>query len=660
MFCITCLPIDVVAPSVTIVAPGNNETVARGNVLIKVYATDNTAVTKVEFYVDGTLKGSDENGAADTFRYTWDASAEQLGSEHTIKAKGLDAANNATEKSVDVTVGTGGGGGPTYHDDDISADETWYPSGNPHIVEHTISVKNNATLTIKPGCMVKMKTDAELRSGYGGQAGAIVAVGTADSLITFTSNATAPLPGDWSEIGLYDAAMSTTQFKYCRVEYAGGSPGYGSIYVYGTTIKIDYCNISSSNDGGVIVEGEGRLSSFTNNTITTCAKYPVSIQSNYAGNLGAGNTLTGNTSGYDAIELYNDNVAETQTWLNHGVPYVMMGTTGVQGANSPILTIAAGTTIKLGPDVEFRTGYGGDAGAITAVGTASSPITFTSSAAAPAPGSWSEVGIYEAATNATEFTYCNFLYGGSSPSYGTFYVYGAQPKFDRCNISLSGDYGAVFEGDGRPRSFTSNTITTSTKYAVRIQANYAGTLGSGNVLTGNGAGYDAVEVIGDAVTESQTWLNQGVPYVVAGTVTVAGANSPELTIAPGSTIKLRPSAEMRCGFGGDAGGIIADGTSSRITFTCTATPPAPGSWNYIAFYDASLASSKLVNCNIVYGGGGWGNIYTYNATPTITGDSIGYSDAWGIYLDGSTYPDPTQLQNNNYFFNNASGNVRVP
>jgi parallel beta-helix repeat protein len=652
---LACTPVG--GPEVSIVVPTNGSSVGHGMITIKALATDDVGVTKVEFYVDGSLVDTDNSGTADTFAGNWDASNATNGA-HTIKAKAYNSDNKTDEASVSVTVTAGGG--PTEHEDDITADETWYPAGNPHIVKGTISVKNNATLTIKPGCVVKLKSDVELRCGYAGQAGAIVAVGTADSLITFTSYATTPQAGDWSDLGVYDAAMGTTQFKYCRVEYAGSSTGYGSIYIYGADIKVDNCNISNSMDRGIVVEGGARFSSFTNNTITTCAKYPLNIQANFAGSIGSGNTLTGNASGYDGIELDNLTVSETQTWLNHGVPYVIMGTLGVQGASSPILTIEAGTTIKLGPDVEFRVGYANQSGAIAAIGTASQPITFTSTASAPTPGSWSEIGVYDAATSATEFSYCNFMYGGSSVNYGTFYVYGATPKFDNCRISSSGDYGVVVEDNGEFRSFTNNTITTCAKYPVNIQADHAGTLGAGNTLTGNASGYDGIEVEGQTVSNSQTWRNHGVPYFLKGTVSVNGANSPELTIAPGNTVKLQNGIEFRCGYGGQPGAIIADGTTSPITFTAAANPPAPGSWDYISFYDAALSSSKLVNCTVEYGGGGYGEIYIYNATPTITGCTIRNSSDWGIYLDGSTYPNPTELLSNNTFSNNASGNVRIP
>lgn len=650
---LACQPLDTQAPEITFVTPTDGASLAKDTIRIKVIATDDVGVSKVEFRIDDVLKATETASRADTFSYKWDASTVSTGT-HSIKAKAYDNAGNSQQAAISVNIGTTGG---TIHNQDITADETWYPSGNPHIIETDISVENGATLTIMPGCIVKFKNDKELYCGYG-QAGAIVAEGKPDSLIKFTSFASNPAPGAWRNVGVYSWAMSNTRFKYCEFEYGGSSSSYGTVYVRGAAIRFDNCKISNSAERGIIAESDGRFTSFTNNTITTCAKYPIKIQAHNAGTLGTGNTLTGNASGYDAIELQASNVGESQTWRNHGVPYVLMSSLGVGSTNSPTLTIEPGVTIKFGPGVEFYCGYTYP-GAIAAVGTASQPITFTSSASSPTPGSWENVGVYENATAATRFAWCNFSYGGGASGYGTFYVNGARPSFDNCQISHSADYGVYITGNGYFTSSVNNTITTCAKYPIRIQPDFAGTIGTGNTLTGNASGYDGIEIAGGEVTQSQTWRNHGVPYFVKADVDIAGSNSPELTIAPSTIIKLQPDAEFYCGYN-RPGALIADGTAGRITFTSAATPPSPGSWDYVSFYDNSLASSKLVNCDITYGGSSYGNIYISNCRPTITGCYIAYSATYGIYLDGTTYPDPAQLLSNNTFENNQSGSVRVP
>jgi hypothetical protein len=181
------------------------------------------------------------------------------------------------------------------------------------------------------------------------------------------------------------------------------------------------------------------------------------------------------------------------------------------------------------------------------------------------------------------------------------------------------------------------------------------TIGAGNTLTGNTI--DAVYVLAAIIHTSGTWINPGVPYVIGGDIDVADNNTnPVLTIAPGNTIKFQPGTEMYCGYS-EAGGIIADGTTGRITFTSNVPSPSAGDWQDIGFWDNAIATSKLVNCNILYAGGYYGNVYVNAAMPEIRGDSIGYSETWGAYLTGATHPDPDSVLAHNTFFSNTSGNV---
>lgn len=78
---------DVTAPVVVAAALGST-----GIIQFSAVATDNIGVTKVEFYVDGVLKGSDND-----FPYgmSYDSTAVTNGS-YTLTAKAFDAANNST------------------------------------------------------------------------------------------------------------------------------------------------------------------------------------------------------------------------------------------------------------------------------------------------------------------------------------------------------------------------------------------------------------------------------------------------------------------------------------------------------------------------------------------------------------------------------------
>ncbi|MCX6841563.1 MAG: Ig-like domain-containing protein [candidate division WOR-3 bacterium] len=642
-------------PTVAIVYPADGSTIGVGVTTIKATATDSNGVTKVEFFDGTTAVGEDTIATADTFSVAWTATA----GPHTLKAV---ATNGNGETGSDmITVTVTGGSGPTHHSGEIPANETWYPSGNPHILDGNVYTGSNVTLTIMPGCYVQLSAGVELYTGKYNTPGSIIAVGKADSMITFTSNVGTPSPGDWSDIGLYEGCMSTTQFAYCTFEFGGSSSGYGTVYVSGTSIKFDNCHVRKSLDYGIYCASDAYFRSFTGNKVDSCTKYPVHIDANQVGSLGSTNTFRGNANGKDAIEVASGTISTSQTWANQGVPYLITGNVWISDAsNSPVLTLAAGDSLKVEPGFEILVGHYGVAGAVSAVGTAASPIVFTTNVSSPQPGDhWSDIGLYEGATSATQFDYCVVEYAGNSSGYGAVYVDNSAPRITNCTIRHSSDYGVTSSSNGvHFASFQNNTITDCAKYPIKILPNDLRYLGAGNTLTGNDSGYDAIEVVSGTVAATATWLNQGVPYILDGNVWVSDASSPTLTIAPGNTLKFRSSAELLIGHYGTPGGLIADGTSGRITFTSAVNPPAPGNWTSVSYYEGSLSNSKLVNCDVEYGGhDGYGNIYISDCTPTVTGCDIGYSSAYGIYLNGSTYPDPATLRASNTFHDNASGDI---
>jgi hypothetical protein len=647
-----CDTADTEAPAVSIVSPATGATVNKGDIVIKAVATDNKGVSKVEFSIDGALSGTiNVGGAGDTFRYTWsDTAAQVVGHSYDLVAKAFDAAENTkTSAAVTITIAGGGGGsGPTHHSGVIPADEVWYPSGNPHILDDDVYTGDGVTLTIMPGCIVQGSADVELYCGYANP-GSIIAVGKADSIITFTSLSDT-VAGFWKGITFYGNTISTAKMSYCNVLFGGKvSDGLGAVRVDATNIKFDHNLVRKSGSNGVWVSYAGYFSDFTNNTVTGCTKYAVHVGAENVPTLGAGNTLTGNTK--NGIEVFHSGVQSSGTWLNHGVPYVV--TENVAIDNDATVTIEAGCTIALEADVEFFCGYA-SAGSIIAVGTAASPITFTGATDTVA-GSWVGIGFYGNTISTARMSYCNVLFGGkTSDNLGAVRVDNTNIKFDHNLVRKSGSNGVWVSYTGYFSDFTNNTVTGCTKYAVRIGAANVPTLGAGNTLTGNIK--NGIEVFHSAVATSGTWLNHGVPYVVTDDVAID--QNAVVTISAGCTVAFDPQVEFYVGYS-SPGGIIADGTAGQITFTSSVNPPSAGDWTGLSFYGNSINSQcKLINCKVEYAGyDNYGNIRIDNCTPTVTDDSIGHGSAYGIYLSGSEYPDPAALRANNTFYDNVSGDI---
>ncbi len=94
---------DSIAPVVSITSPVSGTTV-QGTVSITATASDQEgSVTKVEFYINGTLKSTDSTAP---YSYSWDAGSVYNGI-YSITAKAYDEAGNTADSAVSVNV-TGG------------------------------------------------------------------------------------------------------------------------------------------------------------------------------------------------------------------------------------------------------------------------------------------------------------------------------------------------------------------------------------------------------------------------------------------------------------------------------------------------------------------------------------------------------------------------
>jgi leucyl aminopeptidase len=94
------IPSDTTPPMAAISAPTAGATVT-GTTTISANASDNVAVNRVEFVVDGVFKGSDTSAP---YSYSWDTAGLPNGS-HTLLARAVDSSNNiGTSTIVTVTV----------------------------------------------------------------------------------------------------------------------------------------------------------------------------------------------------------------------------------------------------------------------------------------------------------------------------------------------------------------------------------------------------------------------------------------------------------------------------------------------------------------------------------------------------------------------------
>ncbi len=567
-----------------------------------------------------------------------------------------------------ITASTEGNGTVITHEGTLTDDEVW-SAANTHIIDGTLYLKGN-TITIEPGTVIKFNSGAEIDLGYNSDAStALIAEGTVDKPITFTSANASPVAGDWDGIFIYEGTAPETSFKYCIFEYAGGYSDNSAIMdIEGNTrLTIDYCTFRYSSSNGLMLEDdETSLTSFTYNMMHDIAKHPIYLRPNNAGDIGIENVIT--ATGTNGIYVESGTMDKSEsTWKAQTVPFVIGGTMYIQSTTGSQLTIEPGTTVAFTNGAEFDIAYASDKyGTLIANGTIAAPIKFTSANASPVAGDWDGIFFYDGTSSASSFKNCTIEYGGGYGDWSAMIYAEGNASFtmESCLIQHSAAYGIILDDDNTNFvSFENNTMNEISEQFIQLRANAADGVGSNNnfqsVYSNKG-----IEVEGSTMDKSSaTWLKQNVPYVISGTVYVQSTTGATLTIEAGTTVSFANGAEFDIAYASDKyGKIVAEGTDSEhITFTSAAPAgsESKGDWDAIFLYDGTSSGTVFDFCDFSYGGGygSWSAMIYLDGTGssvTITNSSFSNSESWAISYDAID-DNPTII--NNTYSGNTSGDV---
>jgi plastocyanin len=273
-----------------------------------------------------------------------------------------------------------------------------------------------ATLTVDPGVTVVFDADTYLEVGLT-QSATLLANGTASSPVIFTSSATTPAAGDWSGLVFGPSAGSNSRLNYVTVSDAGsvssstnGITYPGAIVAYGDSsdlVSVELTNLSviHSASSGIVFAGPyagmtsgqgaivGMAGGSGNLTVESWAAngYPIVIDANQASTVPSSITIGSSTNSggsYDnnVVALACQAVADcgdpmivtsSQQWKVLPVNYQVVTTSGVDVENGQ-LTIDPGTTIEFADDSAFSVNNLAGGGSLSANGSATEPIIFTS------------------------------------------------------------------------------------------------------------------------------------------------------------------------------------------------------------------------------------------------------------------------------------------
>lgn len=546
--------------------------------------------------------------------------------------------------------------------DNITESTTW-GKGNTYIIDGTVRVGGSQTvvITIEPGAIIKFNEGATLDIAYSeDEYATIIAKGTSSDPIIFTSNSPSPSAGDWKSINFYNGAINC-EFENCSFEYGGGNDYYGNIFIEESTVSFTSCTFKNSGSSGIVLQSNGEFSNFSDNSFLAINNYPISIYPAAVHTLGENNTYeSGKTIYIDGDQ--NFNVSGEYVWKNQGIPFTLdggmrIGTENTQGLQ---LTIEPGVTFNMAKNSDIDLAYWDNTYAtIIAIGTAEEPITFTSNSPSPEAGDWKSINFYKGAINCA-FDFCEFKYGGGNEYYGNIYIEETAVSFTNCTFSNSASYAIKLTSDGEFFDFFKNTFVNHALYPISIYPNAVYSMGPENNLESGSSIYvDADENL--TASGEFTWLNQGAPYTIDGSMRLGSVNGTKLNINAGTILKFTNGSAIEVAYWDTENGqIITKGTEEQpVIFTSNSPSPAKGDWKGLYFYNG-VSGSNLNHCKIEYAGsndylGAVALSESGNNTILFTNSEISNSNSYGITVDNESSLDYSTIT----FINNENADYHV-
>jgi len=519
-----------------------------------------------------------------------------------------------------------------------------------YVIDGTIRVRN-ATVIIEPGVVFKFTDGSGFDVAYwGGEEATIIAKGTKDLPIIFTSNNTIPANNSWDGFRFYHGT-NNTEFDYCTFEYGGGSGSYNMIYMDDCPVSFTNCTFQKSAGVAINVINDAYFTAFNRNHLEEIESYPMSV---YADQI---HTITGNNTYVTSLGILipNDRDLRKQgefTWTNQGIPYYSEGTIrfGSEGSGT-ILHINKGCVFRFLQNAQWDIAYwGNEYASIIADGTADEPILFTSASVSPSAGDWKSINLYSGTINSS-INHCIFEYAGGGYFDGLLSIEESSVGITNCTFRNSSSKGITMLSKALFSDFGGNSFENNNSFAISIEPNYVNSIIGENTYNGIGILINNdgdLNIKGDFV-----WTNQGVPYTVEGDIRI-GSEVPgtHLSIEPGTTIKFYENAQLEIAYWGDNyGSFVANGTTAEpIIFTSAKPVPNKGDWKGIKFYEGS-SNCIINNCRIEYAGGNYatnGAIYLDDAgSPLTLGNTvISNSFSNGISVDVDNNGSSVDYSNN--------------
>ncbi len=303
---------------------------------------------------------------------------------------------------------------PMLHENlTLSEPTLWQAANSPHTIRGQLII-HNTVLTIEPGTIIRMEPGA--RIVVRGDMGAIIAEGTPDKGIIFTSAAANPVPGDWEHIDINGTSV-VSSFSYCLIEYGGKNTSRGMLNISNGRVRVHHSILAHSFNAEVKIDNDRGFEGFSNNTLISVNGDAIFMRGRLAHSLEGGNAFTVPQGGgirLSGMAANRIDITQSMSLQAQPAPYIVEDPIRIQ--DNAVLTIEAGAVLRFLSDKELIVGYMSPGG-LVAVGTEAQKVVFTSANAMPQKGDWGSIRFTEHAMPGSLMEYCVISFAGSSVSF---------------------------------------------------------------------------------------------------------------------------------------------------------------------------------------------------------------------------------------------------
>lgn len=505
-----------------------------------------------------------------------------------------------------------------YHEAQTMTHDSVWVEGI-HIVKGLIAV-SGASLTIEPGAIVKFEHGGDKRIEVGMKGSgpsSIIAEGTAELPILFTTANTDAYWQSWGAIAIGPEASQVSSLAYATFEYGGqryeDNRPAAPIELLDGTVKMENCVIRKPfNKHGIYLSDNSAFTAFSGNTIDLDpeSEYVLYIDTDNLPSIGTGNSFTGK-----GIELSHTNITSNVTMQPFEVPYYARALR-VGNLTENTLTIEEGTSIYfLGGGGIMSTLTSGASAKLIIRGTAGNPVKLMA-----AEGTYWYGITLDGTFNPESFLDYVEISGTQATSAawgGTVEVKNTTLNMTNCHVQGAMSYAIEMDESAVFGRFENNTLEKHESYTIYAHGSHLNnfpvnnTFGSPEDLkTGIYINARNVNTATYNISQDVTITNAGAPYFFAEKVTLGNLNSP----AAGPTLTVEAGAALRF-FEGDGlyiaveeDGIWPADLDATLLMNGTAEKPisvgsASGAadWDGIHFMPATNSASSM-NFTVVENG----------------------------------------------------------